>query len=316
MENKNQEKELDLLDIINACWLFAVKYFFNPLIVVIKLGFKKWYILFISVIVGCLLSIVIPQCLLKKEKAEILVQSYVSNSSAYIKEIESLSAMNRNRLSVLLDVDSIKMKDLVEVRSHFVYATDTLSRNYFVDKEDEFKETPTDYTIIPNLFGLEVITKDTASLSYFTDAVLKYLNEKSSFAVMNNSRISIKRSELETFKNEAAVLDSLRYLKYFTNEANQVILGASGETFSMKDQNQWIQNDVIALKSRVIHLENQLKVDTLAVKGLTALTISDIYDNHPFKTFYKYVIICFLLTYLGIIVYTYRKNILQWLNKQ
>jgi hypothetical protein len=123
------------------------------------------------------------------------------------------------------------------------------------------------------------------------------------------------RSELKTFKDEVKVLDSLRYISYFTNEANKVVLGTSGETFSINDKNQWIQKDLMLLKSKVINLEQTLKNDTLAVEQVTTLSISDIYENHPLKTAPKYAIVFFLLSYVMVICIEYKKNILDWIKK-
>ena len=176
-------------------------------------------------------------------------------------------------------------------------------------------DVASEYKVHPNLFALEVLSKDTATLSTFSNAVLRYVNEKSSFAIINERRLSVMRSELETFRKEAEVLDSLRYIQYFTNDANQVILGTSGETFSIKDKNQWIQNDLMGLKSLVIKLEQTLSNDTLAVEPITTLSISDIYENHPIKTAPLYCVLLFIFTYVLLIFCEYKNEIKDWVKK-
>lgn len=315
MEKQNQEKELDLLDLLNICWKFLVTYIFRPLMLVLKIGLRKWYILAISIILGLTISIVLPYVFVKKNRSEIIVENKVSRSSGVIKEIGVLATMNRDRLADLLDLDKEMLENLLEIKPHKVISKDSTFVTYEVDSYDIYEEGNKEYRVHPNLFALEIISKDTAYLATFTDAVLKYLNEKSSFALVNERRLSVMRSELRTFANEIKVLDSLRYIQYFTNDANQVVLGTSGETFSIKDKNQWIQNDLMGLKSRVIRLEQTLISDTLAMEPITALSISDTYANHPKKTALKYSLILFVLTYFGLIFCEYKNEIKEWIKE-
>ena len=282
---------------------------------IIKLGFKRWYILLVAVILGISLSVIMPCVFVKKNKSEIILKNNVGGNPVIIKEIEVLASLNRDRLSELIEIDKETLKNLVEIKPHKIISKDSTFATYKVDSKDSYGEYSEEYKVNPNLFALEVLSKDTSYLSVFTDAVLKYINEKSSFAIINERRLSVMRSELKTFKDEVKVLDSLRYISYFTNEANKVVLGTSGETFSINDKNQWIQKDLMLLKSKVINLEQTLKNDTLAVEQVTTLSISDIYENHPQKTAPKYAIVFFLLSYVMVICLEYKKNILDWIKK-
>ena len=310
-----ENKELDLLDLIKICWNILVKYIFKPIALIIKLGFKRWYILLVAVILGISLSVIMPFVFVKKNKSEIILKNNVGGNPVIIKEIEVLASLNRDRLSELIEIDKETLKNLVEIKPHKIISKDSTFATYKVDSKDSYGEYSEEYKVNPNLFALEVLSKDTSYLSVFTDAVLKYINEKSSFATINERRLSVMRSELKTFKDEVKVLDSLRYISYFTNEANKVVLGTSGETFSINDKNQWIQKDLMLLKSKVINLEQTLKNDTLAVEQVTTLSISDIYENHPQKTAPKYAIVFFLLSYVMVICLEYKKNILDWIKK-
>lgn len=310
-----ENKELDLLDLIKICWNILVKYIFKPIALIIKLGFKRWYILLVAVILGISLSVIMPCVFVKKNKSEIILKNNVGGTPVIIKEIEVLASLNRDRLSELIEIDKETLKNLVEIKPHKIISKDSTFATYKVDSKDSYGEYSEEYKVNPNLFALEVLSKDTSYLSVFTDAVLKYINEKSSFATINERRLSVMRSELKTFKDEVKVLDSLRYISYFTNEANKVVLGTSGETFSINDKNQWIQKDLMLLKSKVINLEQTLKNDTLAVEQVTTLSISDIYENHPQKTAPKYAIVFFLLSYVMVICLEYKKNILDWIKK-
>jgi hypothetical protein len=314
MEKQNQEKELDLLDLLNIFWKFFVNNLFKPFVVVLKIGIRKWKFLAIAIILGVAISVILPYTFARKNKSEIIVENKVSSSSNVIKEIEVLSNINRDRLSDLLEIDKETLKDLVAIKPHKVISKDSTFVTYEVDSHDIY-EVGSEYKVHPSLFALEILSKDTATLALFSDAVLGYINEKSSMAHMKERTLSVVRTELNTFKQEAKVLDSLRYIQYFSNDANQVVLGTSGETFSIKDKNQWIQNDLISLKSRVITLQHALENDTLAVEPITTLAISDTYVNHPIKTAPKYALILFFLTYLVLIFCEYKKEIKDWINK-
>jgi hypothetical protein len=315
MENKNQEKELDLLDLLAIFWNFFKSYFFKPLCLVIKICFKRWYVLFAAVLLGIVMSIVVPKFIITKYNAEIILKNNVAISTSYIKEIEGLSEMNRGRLATILQLDNETLKSLVQLRPHRVISVDSTLINYTVDKEDVTKGENHKYKIHPSMLALEVMAKDTASLSIFADAVINYLNERSSFSILNDRRISSMKSELKTYQKEIEVLDSLRHIQYFTSDANQVVLGTSGETFNIKDKNQWIQSDLMNLKSRVISLETKLESDTLAVEKVTSLMISDIYNNHPIKTAPKYCIFFFVLAFISVLYLEYKGNIKEWLKK-
>ena len=314
MENTKQEKELDLLDLLKVFGEFMCNYIFKPLIVLFKLGIKRWYVLLVALILGVAVSVILPQITHKKNKAEVIVKNNVSQSIGYIKEIESLSEMNRGRLAVLLNLSEEELENLVKLKSHRVISKDSLFIDYTVDEYDEYEKN-SEYFMHSGLFALEVLSKDTASLRIYADAVLNYLNNKSSFSLVNERKLNIMRSELNTFKNETTILDSLRYIQYFTNDANQVVLGTSGETFSIKEKNQWIQNDLMALKSRIVSIEHKLNNDTLAVEKLTVLKVSDVYENHPMKTMKKFCLLFFVASFLLVLVYEYRKNILDWVKK-
>lgn len=314
MEKQNQEKELDLLDLLNIFWKFFVNNLFKPFVVVLKIGIRKWKFLAIAIILGVAISVILPYTFARKNKSEIIVENKVSSSSNVIKEIEVLSNMNRDRLSELLEIDKETLKDLVAIKPHKVISKDSTFVTYEVDSRDIY-EVGSEYKVHPSLFALEILSKDTATLATFSDAVLGYINEKSFMANMKERTLSVVRTELNTFKQEAKVLDSLRYIQYFSNDANQVVLGTSGETFSIKDKNQWIQNDLITLKSRVITLQHALENDTLAVEPITTLAISDTYVNHPIKTAPKYAMILFFLTYLVLIFCEYKKEIKDWINE-
>ncbi len=314
MENKNQEKELDLFDLIKICWGFFANYIFRPLTIAIKIALKRWYILCVAVILGLAVSVVIPFATYKKNKSEIIVENNVSNSANIIQELNVLSTMNRDRLAEILELDKEMLKNLLVIKPHRVISKDSLFRSYEIDRKDKFVDLMGEYKTHTRLFALEVQSKDTATLSVFTNATIDYINKKSSFATTNERNLSIKRSELATLKNEVVVLDSLRYIQYFTNDANQVVLGTSGETFNIKDKNQWIQNDLIALKSRVIQLEQYLKNDTLAVEAITSLSVSDTYENHPIKTAPIWVLVFGFLTYAVIVFWEYKSEIKSWLN--
>lgn len=315
MENKNQEKELDLIDLINICWKFFVNYIVNPFLKVLKIGLRGWKALLCAIVVGVAISVIVPLVLTKENKSEVILEINVAKSSSFIKDLEVLATMNRDRLSDILEIDNETLQQLVAIKPHKVISKDSTFTSYEVDTKDIFDNVSKEYKAHPSLFALEIISKDTAYLAPFTDAVLHYLNEKSSFAVVNERRLSVMRSELKTFTNEVAVLDSLRRIQYFTNDANQVVLGTSGETFNIKDKNQWIQNELMTLKSRVIKLEETLKNDTLAVEPLTALSITDIYVNHPIKTAPKYALVLFILTYIVLIFCEYKKDLKAWIKE-
>lgn len=314
MENSKQEKELDLLDIISVLGTFLSNYILKPLGIVFRIGVRRWYVLLVALILGVALSVLLPMLTYKKNKAEVIIKNNVSQSIGYIKEIESLSGMNRGRLAALLNLDVEYLKNLVALKSHRVISKDSLFIDYTVDENDQYDKN-SEFFMHPGLFSLEVLSKDTASLRVYTDAVLDYLNKKSSFSLVNERKLNIMRSELSTYKNETVLLDSLRYIQYFTNDANQVVLGSSGETFSIKEKNQWIQNDLMSLKSKIVGIEHKLSNDTLAVEKLTVLKVSDVYENHPSKTLKKYCLLFLIASYLLVIIYEYRKNIMAWLQK-
>lgn len=314
MENNKQEKELDLLDLIKIFWNFSKSYVFKPIAIAIKIGLKRWYIFLVAILLGIALSIFVPNVIIKKNKAEVILKNNVSISSNYVKEIGVLSEMNKTRLATLLQLDDEVMDNLIKLKPHYVVTKDSTMVNYSIDKDDVMNSSKSDkYRALSSLFALEVLAKDTAMLPILADAVINYLNERSSFSVLNNRRLSNMRSELVIFRKEIQVLDSLRYIQYFTSDANQVVLGSSGETFNIKDKNQWIQSDLIALKSKVVALEHTLNNDTLAVEELTALSISDVYDNHPFRTAPKYCIFFFILAFVFALYIEYKEEFKGWL---
>ena len=315
MENKNQEKELDLLDLIKICFGFFKDYILKPLAVLVKIAFKRWYILFAAVLIGVVVSVVVPKYIIKENKAELILKNNVSISSSYIKEVEVLSSMNRARLANLLQVEPEVLENLVALKPHMVISSDSSLINYMVDEQDIMKTDNSKYRVHPSMFSIEILSKDTASLPIFAEAVIDYINERSSFSDLNTRRITTMRNELRTFKNEIQILDSLRYIQYFTNDANQVVLGTSGETFNIKDKNQWIQSDLMNLKSRVIGLETKLGSDTLAIDKVTTLSMSDVYNNHPFKTAPKYCIFLLVFSYILVLLYEFKGNIKEWLKK-
>lgn len=312
---ENQERELDLLDIIKFISNAITKYILTPLSTIVKLGLRKWYVLLASVIVGVILSIVIPNYVVKRNKLEVMIRNNSSVSTAYIHEIETLSRLEPEKLSNLLELDKETLSNLVAVDMHRILVYDSLYVNTTIDYKDEFDKKKDYLMIHPNMFVLELTCKDVESLETINNSILNFINYKSPFAVENAKRISSLNKELQSYKKEILVLDSIRSKKFLSeNSKNQVSVNGFTELFSSeKKDSENIKNNIIELKQKIIVIEGILENNKTALELASTIKIIPIYSKGFLYTLAIYTITCFVLTYLAIILLVYRKNIIDWI---
>lgn len=309
---EKQEKELDLLDVITYSFNFISKYVFIPLINIIKLGLRKWYILLSSLIVALLLSIVVPRYILKKNSSEIVIKTNVAVSTDYINELEAISKLEPEKLAKTLELDLELAEEIIDIRPHRILSYDTIYVNTFIDRNDVYDKLRADVIIHPKSFVLEVVAKDIEDLPIINDAIINYLNNTSTFASFNESRLLSLNKELKTYQKEIKVLDSIRSRKYFENNSSSLVLDGSGGIFSMKEKEEdKVQNTILDLSRRIITIEAVLHGAVLAVEQGSAITLTKEKFTDVFK---KYSLACFILAYVLLILCTYKKEIINWIN--
>ena len=158
--NKEPEKELDLIDLIRICGSFVIKIISTLL----KVGLKKWYILLGSVLLGVALSIIIPNYVIKRNRSEVFINNNASTSTRFISEIEAISALSRDTLSKMFDLDKEVANSLISIRAHRVLVYDKKYINTRVDKEDEYYKLEDGVLVHPNFFTVEMVSTDISSL--------------------------------------------------------------------------------------------------------------------------------------------------------
>ena len=309
--NKEPEKELDLIDLIRICGSFVIKIVSTLL----KVGLRKWYILLGSVLLGVALSIIIPNYVIKRNRSEVLINNNASTSTRFISEIEAISALSRDTLSKMFDLDKEVVNSLISIRAHRVLVYDKKYINTRVDKEDEYYKLEEGVLVHPNFFTVEMVSTDISSLEKLNTSLLSYLNYNSQFTEINAKRIKALNKELKAYKHEIAMLDSIRVKKYLSSESNQQMnYGGASEFFFARggDDDENIKNSIIELNNKIIRIEGILENDTLAVEQGSTIKLTSTYLDGYAKTLIIYVAVCFALAYILIFLYSYKNEISEW----
>lgn len=309
--NKEPEKELDLIDLIRICGSFVIKIVSTLL----KVGLKKWYILLGSVLLGVALSIIIPNYVIKRNRSEVFINNNASTSTRFISEIEAISALSRDTLSKMFDLDKEVVNSLISIRAHRVLVYDKKYINTRVDKEDEYYKLEEGVLVHPNFFTVEMVSTDISSLEKLNISLLNYLNYNSQFTEINTNRIKALKKELNAYKHEVAMLDSIRVKKYLSSESNQQMnYGGASEFFFARggDDDENIKNSIIELNNKIIRIEGILENDTLAVEQGSTIKLTSTYLDGYAKTLIIYVAVCFALAYILIFLYSYKNEISEW----
>ena len=307
--NKEPEKELDLIDLIRISGSFVINIVSN----ILKVGLRKWYILLGSVLLGVALSIIIPNYVIKRNRSELLIKNNASVSTLYINEMDAISRLSDDTLSKMLDLEKEIVSNIVSIRAHRVLAYDANLINTRVDKEDEYYKLGESVIVHPNLFTIEIISKDLSTLEKLNTSLLNYINYKSKFCTSNTVRISATRKELNSYKREVAMLDSIRAKKYLREDSSNSYGGASEFFFSRSDKkDESMNNSIIELNNKIIRLEGILENEKVAVEKASTIKLTPTYLDGYAKTLIIYVTVCFVLAYIIIFLYAYKNELSEW----
>ena len=167
----------------------------------------------------------------------------------------------------------------------------------------------------PNFFTVEMVSTDISSLEKLNISLLNYLNYNSQFTEINTNRIKALKKELNAYKHEVAMLDSIRVKKYLSSESNQQMnYGGASEFFFARggDDDENIKNSIIELNNKIIRIEGILENDTLAVEQGSTIKLTSTYLDGYAKTLIIYVAVCFALAYILIFLYSYKNEISEW----
>ena len=310
MENN---KEYDLLDLIKWCWSVFVQYVWRPLVFLCRFGLKKWYFLLAAALFGVLLSVLLPLCIIKKYSGTMLVQAHVGQSSDYVNLLSVLNEEDRLLMSQKLNMPVSDLTSLVRILPHYVYPMDSLGVGYDInfDDEDGFSK----YPVLRSVFCVEVEAYDSLFLRNISQSIINYLQNDDYVKTSNEIRLHNVHNNIAVLKNELVMLDSLRKIEYLEKSRKSIAVPNSQTGVMMQQQTRLMHDDIIGLSARLSSFENILVYNKEPLKVITPMSIGALPLNHWTKKFIKYALICVALTYVGLLVWNFRKEIIHFANE-
>jgi len=295
MEQENNKKEFDLIDVFKWLWNTIVTFILKPLFFIIKYTIKKWWLIPIACVVGCVLSCVMYKAFPVYSGYNIIFSKAVV-SGDFVNDITMLYNSSPKEFAKETGIPLKEVLTIKTIKPHYIYVSeDSVKATYTIDFEDDEPKFAFHNKIADdNRFCIELEASDTTIFKHFDEGIKKHLNSNIVYSKMLNKRLEDISKRVEILSNEIAKIDSLSYAK-----GNDMILGLTG---SGKIMSSMVDPASLARQRVEMGLiKNNCEIE---VKNFTELFYfsvpmhrSKLATNHPLLTYYYYII----FSYIGIL---------------
>ncbi len=310
MENANNEKELDLIDLIKITWRWFMKYVCHPLFILFTFAIKKWWIGVIGIISGVLISTLICLFFPVYQGSMVLVNN-IADSSEFINNIRNFNLTSPEYKSEAMGIPLRNVYMIREIKPHYLCYTDTLMTDYIID----FADSTTKSKTIPlqGKFCIEVEASNDSVFSYFNDGIIRYLNSNPYYQKTNNQRLAEMRTNIKMAETESIRLDSI-----MNKKGDDVLLGFSstGNMMTSMVKPAEIVNEKLKLGNMILGANNVLAYQNEMVYISSKMQVYDKPKNFVLRTVKKNTILSILLCYAIALLIVYRENIKQFINRE
>ncbi|MBP5318672.1 MAG: hypothetical protein J6Y77_04655 [Paludibacteraceae bacterium] len=308
---KGDSNDLDLMQLAQIVLNWLKKYFWAPLLFLLRFVVRRWYIFLATAVlsVGCTWLYYHYAAVYR---GYIVFQNNVWRSSDFILKIQQLNRQNVFDISKSLDLPLEDVCEKHELLAHFVYAGDSLRTAYFIDYGDAYYK-PHEFPmyLMTSRFCVEVQAYKRATLLQWQESLRNYLENDPYVANLNRERLDLLKKEREQISQELVLLDSLRRLDYF--DAKSASKVASAVVVNEGPARNLYHGEILSLNERLHQIDMVLQDDPGALTLISPMHI----DYCPINYWLFYVpdgiLYSILLTLLVLLIVEYRKPILAFI---
>lgn len=278
-EQTKKNDEIDLLDLFTRMGK-SIAHGFRSVgrasLFVVFFMLRKWFWLFLSILLGTGLSFLIKYSTQRFYSSEITLRSNTVGNADMIQYINKLHTFckeeNMIELAAALSVDTGKVRHIKDIRAFWVI---DMGRDYvpdYVDYRDHHNVLDTVNVRMTDRFVVQVKTSIPQELIAIRDGILAFAEKNDFYIQQNNLRLQQNEVIRSRFEYEIEQLDSLQKVKYF-EESRKLIPPEGGQMIFLQEQRtQLLHEDIYDLLRRKQEIEAQLTIYSGLVTLLSDFT--------------------------------------------
>lgn len=318
MENKNNEQEVDLLDIITLCFS-KINSFFHSL-----LSLGAWFLRFVYRHKKAFLAVLVAAVAFsffwsrpenRKYRMEAEIRINVMDAFFYHDMVDVIDHYCKNSdqglMCGMLGLDENMCNRIKRAQSFF-----------YVDKlkdgtpdeicyEDKYIADTTKRQMEDRLL-IRVVVTDTTDMNKIKNGLQYYFDNNPMVSRMNKERMAQLDGKINSLTNESVLLDSLRRNEYFHKSNPDVKLG--GSLFLTEKDKQLYHGELLNLENTMNKVRYEKAVSATSVNFVSDFFMVKIVNN-LFITFIISFSLMFLTAFLILLVLEKKKQIVDFLEK-
>jgi hypothetical protein len=320
--NKNvRDDEIDLIDLFKRMgrtlnrWGKALAIAFLTSVVFLV---KRWLPLVLSILAGVGISYILKTTSPSFYTSDIVFRNNLvlmdlkiqrdnsGTTAEIISKINKLhtfcSEENSMALSVALAMKPEAVKNISDISAYWIIDQSRDGIPDYVDYKGNHSAYDTINIRMQDRLDVRVKINSPQDLNLIRDGIVKFIESDSLYQQRNRLRLRQNRELLSRLNFDIIQLDSLQKVKYF-EETRNMKPGNGGQIVFMQEQKtQLVYNDIYSLYSRKQTLESERDLYKGIVTVLSDFSLPAKRDNGVMY-YGRYVIsICFLLTFLVLVI--------------
>ena len=318
LENKNQPRandEIDLLELFNKMGKGTKRFLINIWDIFLKVTvffIRKSPYLIAFIILGFLVALLKFNTSERFYSSDMILRSNSVNNADMIAHINKLHFYgeedNKQALAQSLNLDSSEVANLVGIEAFWII---DINRDGIPDLVDDRNRYDQDTTVthMSSRFDIRVKTLQPQSLDKVKDGILYHINTNRFFEKNNRIRLIQLRERIAKTQTELSELDSLQNYKYF--EERQKGKFSEGQmVFLSEQETKLYHGSVFELYGSKQSLDRELDIYSDIVTVLDDFTPPAQPENSYLHIAKKWVIVCFLLGLVIVVVLSFRKDLI------
>lgn len=316
---ENQEKELDLLDLIKKTIEWGVKLFHwlkKKVIQFIRFNWKYVYLILAFVLLA---STWVIYNMVDENRALIgdsmlQIQSYGKMPVAEIVQDlgQKLDPKNDNRpLVQILSIDEETAKRIASITPYYYVDADRDGVYDYIDKEGLYNAKDTNSVRMYHILDVEIVAKKPIDFNLVQKRIVEYLNDYPLLQGEGVKRIETLNSKIDALDKEIAFLDSVRKVE-INKEKNtsRIVFGRAED----EDREKKSYKDMLDLLDYRNSQVNKLYLYPDIVSSPVGVLITPRYQVLEFAV--KWIGLAYLLALLLAFCINYRKSIVKLLKEE
>ncbi|MCD6565041.1 MAG: hypothetical protein J7K53_03775 [Bacteroidales bacterium] len=318
LENKNQPRandEIDLLELFNKMGKGIKRFIINIWDIFLKVTvffIRKSPYLIAFIILGFLVALLKFKTSDRYYSSDMTLRSNSVSNADMIAHINKLhfygEEENMQALAQTLNLDSNEVANLVDIEAYWIIDENRDGIPDMVDDKSKYDEDTT-VTHVSSRFDVRVKTKQPQDLDIIREGILHHINTNRFFEKINTIRLIQLRDRIAKTATELSELDSLQNYKYF--EEKQKGKFSEGQmVFLNEPETKLYHGSVFELYGSKQGLDRELEIYSDIVTVLDNFTPPAQPENSYLHIAKTWVIVCFLLGLIFVVVLSFRKELI------